>query len=276
MITAAGIYDIPFAVYHSQPCDGPSMSSSDAIVLAAHTPAHLIVKREEDRAVARKADFGTVVHTLSLEPLRSASAIAVIDFDSYRKDAAKEAADIAMKAGKTPILTAEYDRAVKVAGLIPKHPDTLGLLDGKCEQTLAAKHESGIYMLCRPDCFTTKRIIVDIKTVSSASEEFLQRRVYGGWFQQAAWYCEVVKRVTGELPADYLWICIEQKPPHGIVVRRPSRIALEAGAKLNAEAIATYAECVRTKTWPDYPTGIKELGLPDYAHYRLEERFMEE
>lgn len=273
-ITQSGRYDLTMDEYHGQPADTLSMSSSDAILLNGATPAHLRAAWLEENDNSKASDLGTIIHSLILEPHRTEKAVVVVRANDWRTKAAQEMREGARVLGKTPILEHELGAAHDAVQAVMDHHVAAELLrEGDAEQSWFAKDKAtGLYLKCRPDFFTKSRIIIDIKTVASASPEFLMRRVYdGGWFQQAPWYCDVVERVD-RLPAEgYCWICVEQKPPHAVVVRKPPYAALMHGHRLNQQAFATFAKCAAENNWPAYSEEIEELGLPDFAYYRLEE-----
>jgi len=273
IISAPGIYDLPMDVYHSQCCDGPSISSSEIITLTNKSPAHLIADREAERESARKPDMGTAIHALVLEPFQAESRIAVLDFKDYRTDAAKLARDRAVNEGKTPLLTADYKLAKAAAERVLNHPVVSKILvDGVAERSFFAKDAStGIWVKARPDLVTKSGAIIDLKSVGDAGYDFIQRRIFdGGWFQQAPWHSHVVERVLGQPIRDFLWVCVEQDAPHAIRVVRPVETALVHGARLNANALKLFAECVRNNDFPDYALGVEDMGLADYAYFKLE------
>lgn len=272
-ITANGVYDLPMRLYRGQPADALSLSASDAIKLMESTPLHLRQSWLEPEKRDHRANMGTAIHCLLLEPLRKGAAIKVIEAPDFKTKAAREAADEALDAGMVPLLVETFERAMTAVDAVRSHQGAAELLDsGIPEQCYFAKHQSGVYVKARPDLVNGAGIIVDIKSVGDANPEFIRRRIYdGSWYTQSVFHCDVYERVTGRQPADYLWICVEQKPPHAVAVYRPSRDAMVAGARKNAAAIETFAECARTGVWPGYPTGVRELGLPDFAHYKLEE-----
>ncbi|GBR70939.1 hypothetical protein [Gluconobacter kanchanaburiensis] len=93
-IEKPGIYDMPEAVYHSDPCLEPSLSNSIARVLLDQSPMHahyahprLNLKREPFEVTAAM-DFGTALHKLLLG---KGAAIVEVKADAYRSAAAKEA-----------------------------------------------------------------------------------------------------------------------------------------------------------------------------------------
>ncbi len=272
-ITANGIYDLSMKEYRGQPCDGMSLSASDAIKLSESTPLHLRQSWLEPEKYNPAANLGSIIHCLALEPLRKQSAVKVIDADDFRTKAAQQARDEALADGLLPILPHTLDAANAAVDAIMNNQQTAKLLDGGiAEQSYFAKHALGVWTKCRPDLVNGAQIIVDVKTCGSVHPEFIRRRIYdGGWYQQAPFHCDVYQRTTDREPTDYIWLCVEQKPPHAVAVYRPTADTMAAGARKNALAIATFAECVRTGQWPGYPSGVTELGLPDFAHYRLEE-----
>lgn len=281
-ISRPGVYDLSMAEYRRPDnVDGTlSLSASDAIILATDTPAHLKTSWEAERKSNRKADLGTVIHTLALEPLRSASEVMIIDAADFKTKKAQELRDAATASGKTPILTADYALAKDAVRTLFEHEDAGPLLSGQAERSyFALDAHTGIYLKARPDIVTERYVVADIKSVGSVRSSFIRRRIYEngeGWFMQAPFHLDVVTRVLGHPPADYLWICVEQKPPHAVKVFRPMRSTMEAGARKCADAIATFARCVKAGQWPAYASGIEEVGLPDHAHYALEDEVLAE
>ena len=277
-ITANGVYDLSMRLYRGQPADAMSLSASDAIKLSETTPLHLRQSWIDEEVYEKKANMGTAIHTLVLEPLRKHTAIRILDFKDFKTKGAQDIRDASIADGVMPLLRETFDDANNAVDAIMNHRDAAeALTGGIAEQSYFAKHPLGIYVKCRPDLVNGAQIIVDIKSCGSCHPDFIRRRVYdGAWYQQAPFHCDVYERTTGRQPTDYVWICVEQKPPHAVAVYRPTLETMAAGARKNAAAIATFAECARTGVWPGYPTGVRELGLPDFAHYKLAEEELAE
>lgn len=274
LVTKSGVYDLTMDEYHGQPCDKLCMGSSDAVLLTNSTPAHLRASWTEEDDDNKASDLGTIIHTLILEPHRAEKQLVIVNADNWRSKAAQEQRDEARMRGRTPILEKDLDGARNAVQCVMDHPVAAALLaEGAAEKSWFARDEAtGLYKKCRPDFFTSQRIIVDVKSVASCAPDFLQRRVYdGGWFQRAPWYCDVVERVDGAPAKGYCWICVEQKAPHAVVVRKPPDTILMHGHRLNQEAFALFAKCVATNSWPAYGNDIEDLTLPSFALYRLEE-----
>lgn len=273
-ITKSGVYDLTMAEYRGQPADALSVAASDAILLTDSTPAHVKASWAEEDEGSKEADLGSLIHTLILEPHRKDKAVVVIDADSFMTKIAREQRDGARAAGKIPVLTKHLKQAEGAVAAVRAHPVASALLaKGHAEQSWFAQDKAtGLYRKARTDFFNAQRIIVDIKTVGSASPDFIQRRVYdGGWFQQAPWHCDVVERVEGQPAAGYCWVIVEQKPPHCVVVRKPTDTVLMHGHRLNQRAIEIFDRCNKTGQWPGYSDAIEELNLPTFAMFRLEE-----
>ncbi len=271
-IDQPGIYDLPMAEYLAQPCVGLALGSSDAAVLTNETPKHLLARWREDRSRARKADIGTAIHALVLEPARANSQIVIIDAADFKTKVARSEADEAISNGLTPLIRADYERAKRAADAVMRNPNYAALITaGVPEQVYIAKDaRTGVWVKTRPDIVSAGERIVSIKTVASCAPDFLKRRVYdGGWFRQAPWECHVYERVMGAPAKDYIWLCVEQDEPYDVTHHRPTANALAHGARLNEKALSIMAECIKTNTWPGYPSGT-DLDLPDYALYRLE------
>lgn len=278
-ITKTGAYQLSMPEYRGQAADLLSMSSSDATILVGDkTPAHVKAAWEEEEGFERKSALGTVIHCLILEPHRRTSAISIIDAKNFQTKDAKTARDAALADNRTPILAEDYARACRVADATRSHPDAAPYLDGgDAELSLFAKDsELGIYVKARPDLISPRRAIVEVKSVASCSTEFLERRVYAGcWFIQSFWHCDVFARVFGDMPDEYVWICVEQEPPHCVRVFNPTDYALAKGMEKSIAARKVFAEAARANSWPGYPLGKGQLGLPSFAHFKLEEESLE-
>ena len=275
-ITSPGVYDLPMAVYRGQPCDGLSISSSDAQIITDATPAHLQASWAEDAEEegSKESDLGTLIHAMLLEPHRAEKQIVVIDAKDWKRPSDQAARKEAVAAGLLAVLPKHIKQAQGAVDAVMAHPVASALLSqGQAEQSWFAKDTAtGLWLKARTDFYNTRRIIVDLKTVASASPAFLERRVYdGGWFMQAPFHCGVVERVEGRPAQGYAWVIVEQKPPHSVVVRTPHATALAHGHRLNQQALATIAKCVQTGQWPSWSETISELSLPSFALFKLEE-----
>ena len=102
--------------------------------------------------------------------------------------------------------------------------------------------------------------IIDLKKCQAyaISQRQLEKSIVDYyWDLQSWWYRDGVYRVTGKR-CDFLWLFVEDGPPHDVCVMRASKRWLEVGRCRAARAFRQYKWCVGTDTWP----GVAEDILP--------------
>lgn len=120
LVTGPGYYELEEERYHADPAPKPSLSSSLVTELVVNTAAEAKQRHprltppepDEEEEDDKKFDMGNVAHKLLLGRGRE---IAVIESDSYRTKAAKEARDEAKAAGQQPCLVKVYEKGLKMA-----------------------------------------------------------------------------------------------------------------------------------------------------------------
>lgn len=286
-IEKPGVYQgVSNAEYHGQLTPTPSMSSSMGVEILDGCPRTLwensYLNPDFERAQKREYDLGTAGHLALLEPDEWAERVVVIEADSYRTNAAKEARDKAYAVGKTPLLPPHVAAVMGLRAAVLADPVAgKALIGGKSEQTLVWRdRKTGVFLKCRPDKAPDDwSWLADIKTTTSAHPRALKKKAHDmGWAQQAEWYLDGVEAVTGIRPEHFYFIAVEVSPPHLVTVcRYRPRIGekprgLEWAAMMNRRAIDMFASCVEANDWPPYTRSVVELDLPTYAEYQLEER----
>ena len=90
-ISTPGIYEIPAALYHADPCPEPSLSASVARTLIERSALHAKMQHprfgREERPVTSGMALGTAAHAVILEG--DWDGIGFIDADSFRTKAVK-------------------------------------------------------------------------------------------------------------------------------------------------------------------------------------------
>ena len=118
-----GIYDdMAPALYHGDPCEGPSLSSGIANLLLAKTPAHarLAHPRLNPGFVepsTKVMDLGSVTHELLLG---KGCGFEISPFDDYKSKAAREWRSDTVARGLIPILAADHENAVRMEDAVRK------------------------------------------------------------------------------------------------------------------------------------------------------------
>lgn len=283
MTLQPGIHDgIPAVVYHGDPCDTPSLSSSIARILVGKSPAHARAAHPRlnvpDLAPDRESKFeiGTAAHALFLE---GADVIAVYAGDSWRKSEAKAFRDEQHELGRIPLLVGQAGHVrsmvAEAHAQINDYRATPPLFaDGKAEQTLVWEDAHGVICRARLDWLRDDyEATDDYKTTSaSADPEKWTRTMYGmGCDVQVAWYRRGVERLTGIAP-QFRYVVQETYPPYvlSVVDLAPAALAL-AEDKVD-KAIALWATCLERDFWPTYTQQVASIELPTWEEVRWLER----
>lgn len=267
-----GIYDIPAAKYHRDPCETPSLSASVAKLLVNQSPLHAWTahpRLNPDYMRVEKAayDLGMVVHELLLQG--SLDCLEVIEANDFRTKAAQEARDAAYAAGRVPLLAKDVDRARAMVDAVNdqmecRDDDPPLLTSGKPEQTLVWE-DNGV--TCRAlvdwlhDDFSA---IDDAKTTARSADprKWSRQTLWEiGADIQVAFNIRGVYALTGMEPV-FRYVLIECQPPYALSVVTLSLAALEVGMRKAEYAIRRFGECLESETWPGYPSEVYEADAP--------------
>jgi len=286
MIKKPGFYEMSDAQYHADPCPTPSLSATIAKIMVTRSPAHAYwehprlnpsFQREESEAF----DIGTIAHDALLQ---GANRIEVIDADSWRTNAAKEARAAARAKGLIPLLAKNYDRVslmVKIANdAIADCPDLSGLTlrDGKAEQVIVWQ-DIGTWCRSKLDWLAHDRaVILDYKTCSGSAEPNDAMRTHiipHGFDVQAAFYLRGLRCIVPTATATkFVFLIQETDAPYCCSFVGMPPAFIEFGEHKVSAAIRTWAACLRDNTWPAYPNRIFWPDVPPWAEARYLEREM--
>ncbi|MFD6069310.1 PD-(D/E)XK nuclease-like domain-containing protein [Amycolatopsis lurida] len=279
-IAKPGVFeDIPDAVYHADPVEGGSLSSTGArALLPPNCPAKFRYEQLHGRKAKREFDVGHAAHHLVLG---TGPELKLLEFDDYRKKDAQIARDEAYAAGQVPLLLHEYDLVEDMALALREDPAAGPLLDpskGRTELTLVWKDvQTGVMLraridFARPAPDSDVVYIIDYKTAKSSEPSAIERMNYDrGYHQQMAFYCEgaLETGLTGK-PVPLL-VVQEKTPPYVVTVSAITKTAYDWGTVLNRAAINLYSRCLATDTWPGYATDIIASGVPGWAERGYEQ-----
>jgi hypothetical protein len=266
-----GIYDgISPERYHAL----RALSASGCKTLIDECPAvfwHEHMAPQEQDEDESRFDIGTAAHLLYLEPEQFAARSAVIEADSYRTGAAREARAAARAAGKVPLLEHQLALVMDMRTALLAEVGDL-FTGGRAERTyLWRDPETGVPMRGRPD-YVKPGLLLDFKTSASANPRAFQARVWdNGHHIQAALYLDAHELLTGER-GEWLWIVQATKPPYAVTAFRPTPSVIHWGREQYRAAVDLYARCLESGEWPAYASEPVLLDLPKYAEYRLMER----
>ena len=275
-ITKPGIYPgVPDEVYHADPVEGGSLSSTGARAVQ-DCPAKFHYERSHPRPPKREFDLGHAAHHLVLGV---GPRLEVIDAMDFKTKAAREERDAAYAAGAVPLLPHEYDQVEEMAAVLRAHRTAAALLGGamQFELTLVWQDvQTGVMCRARIDCLTRaangRILIVDYKTARSSRPDDIRKAVHErGYHQQTDWYSDGVMELgiaQNPLP---LLIFQEKTPPYVVTVAQIPQSAMDIAAVKNRAALELYAECTRTGHWPGYAEDVVMAPLPPYAERQFQE-----
>ncbi|MBX9595682.1 MAG: PD-(D/E)XK nuclease-like domain-containing protein [Roseomonas sp.] len=287
---AAGIHDLPAAVYHSDPALAPSLSNSIGHILLTRSPAHAKAAHprltpldpDDDSEITSEQEEGTALHALILEGRDMMEVVAAND---WRTKAAQEARQAARAAGRIPLLAKRapslHACAAAARAQLEQHLEAADCFTaGQAERTLLweeATDHGPIWCRALVDWLPDdpNGWIDDLKTVAVTAEPgaWGRKMTTEGYATQAAFYRRGAMRL-GMNPRGFRFVVVERDPPFGLSVCAATP-ALEAWADDQVQQmIDTWGACLHRDHWPAYPPHIAWIDAPPWALMQAEERKM--
>lgn len=262
-ITGPGFYDLPAAVYHSDPYKGGTLSQSETkILLDEGGPAKYRAQQDLPREEKNEWDLGTAAHALILG--KGEEQLVVHQYEDYRTKDAREARDAAYEAGKTPLKPQEWEATKALADAVPGHIRQL-FTGGVAEQAMFWRHTTGQHLRGQMDYWVPGSYIADLKTINDSSMRSIEADVWRlRYYYQAAFYRRGVHALTGDwLP--YFIVFVEKKAPFLSRVVEVTDDYLAVGEAHMDKALAIHAECTATGEWPGHSDTVHQLLPPPWA-----------
>lgn len=265
---------MPFERYLSDPAPEPSLTSSILRVLADSAPAKVwatntrLNPRAETPAASARMDIGTAAHAAFVG---GNDALRVIDADSYRTKAAREARDEARESGLTPVLSKDHEMAETMAGAAVEFCEEAGmegLLAGTRETTLLWTERSPawreVYCRARPDILldgdAAKPVIVHFKTTASnvhlrnmprfavgQNWPLIAAHYAAAWPDQSVWQVFLVQETT---------------PPYLCQAVTLDEAFLDIARAQREALVDVWARCIENESWPGHEEAIHRILPP--------------
>jgi exodeoxyribonuclease VIII len=250
-------------------------------------PALYLYNRENHRPPTPALLFGSLYHTVILEPDLIGELYAVVP-----KDAPKRPSMIQIKAkkpsletleaiawwdnftartqGKTIVDAADIVTCQQMRQAMMKNEACRNALEEARLYTEASMfwidERTGVKCRARPDIIRTDGLIIDPKTCADASEEAFQRAAFNyGYYRQAAMYLDGLEAITGEKPKAFVFLAQESEPPFLCRAYVASPQMIEYGRIQIREDLERFAKCEATGVWPGLGDMPAELNLPAWA-----------
>lgn len=280
-MTAARILDVSEEEYHRDPCEVPSLSSSIAKILVQKSPLHAHAAHPRlggrPRRPTKALDRGSLIHLLVLG---EGGAVEIVDADSWRSKAAKEAREAARARGALPVLERDYEAAVAAAETISARLAGRGIsFDGGQTELSVAWTEEATHgpVQCRGRfdwVDLDAGLIRDLKSARSADPEKVARSVvdYGYHIQRAA-YVRAASALRPELTGRVRFelVFAEHERPHDVLVCRLAGVLRELGERKWGEAVERWSWCVSADRWPGRNEETIYLQAPPWVLREEEE-----
>ena len=273
-IDKPGLYAVDIEWYHSDCCDGPSISSTGIRQVLncpakywAYSPLNPSrLERERNDAF----DFGKAAHALLVEG-DLPDEIAVSPYPEFRTNEAKAWRDRQIAEGRAVIKAADLETIRAMADTLRKHPIVeAGGLDGLIETSLIWRDEkTGVWLKARPDVIPLDGMIIDYKTTTDASLWGISKAVASYRYDiQLALVAEGMARVLKRQVSNAGLLCQEKAPPHIVGFYELSDAYMAAGLQMVREGASTFERCLKANDWPGYDDDNATLICPDFITKR--------
>jgi hypothetical protein len=287
-MSAQGFYTtITAEQYHADPCETPSLSNSIGIKLIdsdkGGSPlhawtAHPKLNPNYTDKWARKLDAASGAHHLLLGRGKQ---IDVLQFDSFRTNAAKEARDASLAVSHLPLLAEDYENAVIMRHEAAKflHSDKLREedpelstrlidlfnADGGHSEPVVLWEEDDIRCRSMMDRVSADlRLIVDYKTTTNAHPDAASKRIFDNSYQmQDAWYRRGLDAVDpeGRGRRRFVFLYQETEEPWCCSLIELDGHARAIGERQVHAATTLWRRCMRENKWPGYPPGLHYASM---------------
>ena len=256
---------VPEAVYHADPCETPSASSSILRIILDQSPEHAKFNHPrlnpafEAKPSTTAQSNGTILHSLILE---TPAPYRVLDVKAYQSNEAKALRDATLADGLLPVKAGDMEELQDVASSlrarIATMPDIAKAIAAAQKEATCIWRRDGVLVRCRFDILPPKEFgfTGDLKFTSrSAEPEGFSKKIATDYAMQGALYPSALKALRGDEP-EFLFFACETDPPYGVSLHGLSP-ALEdmAGEKVN-RALDIWARCLKSGKWPGYPREV--------------------
>lgn len=299
MITENGFYNITLDRHHSQPCDGPSVTSGVLRKMELATPADVWAFSllnpdrwvQEDKTALRLGramaayiedgmdEVSKHFAVLPADKPNKPTAQQLVAYEEGRAtDAGKRSVEFWQKQAldlRDQITDAEQKMIENMGKVLAADPMASAVMGGIPEITMAYRDDlTGLWLLARPDTVNFDGTVTDFKKVNTQGRPFNYRVIDNritehGYDMQLAFAAEVFEALTGSWPTSAGIIAQWDAPPHHVILREISEEDLRFGQFRNRRAIARFAECLASGHWPGPGDDVAAYMRPEWQRKQL-------
>lgn len=259
--------------YHS----GAGVSNSGLKLIGERTPAHffaayLAPNRRRISIPRRPMFIGTAIHAAALEPERFEAEYVVAEDFNARNEAGYKA--WAARQKRHILMPNEHLNVLGMREALWSHKTASALLADAFEfeySAYALDPLTGVLVRMRMDLMTSNGWLVDLKKCEDASPEGAAKSIASyGYYHQAGFYTDCMQWACGEPPAGFVFVFVEEQPPHcvGVYALKPQDMA--RGRLLYRRNLNLYARCLERNDWPAYSEGVEFVDLPEWKRKQLD------
>lgn len=302
LITEPGAYRLSMSWYHSQCCDGPSISSSGLRTIVNESPWHFWCSSDLNPERLPETDdsaaliLGKAAHAIVLgdevfddhfiyEPEDAPRKPTSQQLDAYDDGRATEVGKRSVEfwrafderaSGRLLLTQTQVEHIAHMARNLKACPEAVEALTGQMtEVSMIWRDEAtGVWIKSRPDVIPDNGAdFADLKTFAPRSKS-IKRAVQQAitdhaYHMQMALAVEGAERVFGNSAAECVLIMAQSNPPYTVTPVRLDEDALYWGRVMNRHGIDTFARCLKEGRWPQPVEGIMDYTIPDSVMHRL-------
>lgn len=254
--------------------------SASGLKEMAKSPAHYWAKfldpnRQPQKPTAAM-QFGTVVHTLVLEPETAPEVFAIAPEGTTRSHKVVKdwTAELEAK-GMILLLDEEYERALKCRASIFNHHASSRILGHPLGKPEFSIFFEWLGVGCRmrmdwhiPPCPELPTgLIFDLKSTESAKQDSFARSIWNFRYDiQAAFYREGFQQFYGtQAPPPFVFCAFEKESPFPVATYVADDDMTLRGQRDCERLLLEYQRCREANDWPAYGDTITPISLPYWA-----------
>lgn len=282
-VTRGIVRGLPIGQYHAAR-EAVSKSGLDDI---ERSPFHFRRMRDPD-APAREETaaqrVGNMAHCIVLEPARFADSYPVGPDVKTRAHGDWKAFEATLRPDQTGLKPGEDAQAQAIAASVRAHPQVAELLANGEAEVSAYWPESvtvdgepfEVRCRCRPDWVHTlpndpsvprrRVLLLDLKTFGNVGPQEFAKQVASMRYQvQAAYYSDGYAKAAGVDVVGFLFAAVEVGFPHAVAAYMLTDEDLADGRTKYRRNLTTYAQCLKSGTWPGPAPDVTVINLPAWA-----------
>lgn len=274
LVSGSGWFRMPEREYRR----AHPISQSDLGLVVNGSLAHLAYARAHPSMPTPAMALGSLTHSLVLEPDTLPNTyVELPDFTElhghpnskkHREAKALWHLENADRIGVTP---EQMAAGRTMARRVREHPKAAALLeDGHAEVAAIWRHPHvGVWCKSLMDWINPQELLVDVKTTTNASYAVFQKTLFDrkyGYYRQAAFYWDAYTAIMGRPPRAFVFIVVENAPPHEVAVYAVDLDCLLLGRRDYMAPLYAYRDVMDLppSEWPGYSIDVQTMTPPSH------------